>query len=306
MNGLGAEWHRQGGEVEKYWETLLVLIFVKGFSDDIRNVECHQASPLSSSWSIINVHSQKQLPHCPHTDVRSAPLSDICVDNMNFMHWHWLASKLLVFSSYVHVHTDVLCLTKSHIAVLILDASHTVLSAPSGTRLTGWTSLKHWWRRTRGSWRIWETCADRCASWRSATPCTCSAPASWRRSSAGPTLPAISWTPTRDRQAVGRKEEGEWYLFLCWRPSDVKHSLARARVWKTLQFLWRALANTDCCYALWLAGPWASHQALGRGHESWEMAVWVQEPSRQVWRTAEGERSELVNIVGKSMFDCCG
>lgn len=104
---------------------------------------------------------------------------------------------------------------KSHVPVPILDASHAVLSSPSGTRLTGWTSSKRWWRRTRGSWRIWATCADRCASWRSATPSTCSAPASWRRSFAGPTLSAVSWTPTRDRQAVGRKKRGRVTLCSC-------------------------------------------------------------------------------------------
>lgn len=144
---------------------------------------------------------------------------------------------------------------------------------PSGTHLTGWTSLKHWWRRTRGSWKIWETCADRCASWRSVTRCTCSAPASWRRSSAGPTLSAISWTPTRDRQAVGWEEEGEW----C---SCVDIQVMLNTVWPVHVFgkpctFYRALLPMQTVAMLSLAGSWASHQALCRGHESWEVAVWV-------------------------------
>lgn len=210
---------------------------------------------------------------------------------MNFMHWHCLRQSCW-FSLIKYTSTRMYCVKV--IFLCCYSTPPTLSSPPSGTHLTGLTSLKHWWRHTRGSWRTWETCADRCASWRSATPCTCSAPVNWRKNSAGPTLSAISWTPTRDRQE-------EWHFFLFWHPSDPKHSLACAPVWKTVQPVLRTLANTHCSNALWLAGSWASHQALSRGHESWEMAVWVQEPSRQVRRSAEGERSELTNLSGNKI-----
>lgn len=56
---------------------------------------------------------------------------------------------------------------------------------------------------------------------------------------------------TYKRQAsCGQKEGGRVILVPVLTSSDVKHSLACARVWKTLQLLWGALANADCCYAL--------------------------------------------------------
>lgn len=71
----------------------------------------------------------------------------------------------------------------------------------SGTRLTAWAAWRRWWTRTSVSWRIWAICAGRCDCWRRGTTCTCSAPASWRRSSAERTPSARSSTPTRDRWA---------------------------------------------------------------------------------------------------------
>lgn len=71
----------------------------------------HQPFLFSSSSSIIISDSQKQLPHRPHTDVHSAPLSDLCVYEMNFMHCAGL-HQTFRFSVVKYIfHTDVLCLT---------------------------------------------------------------------------------------------------------------------------------------------------------------------------------------------------
>lgn len=69
---------------------------------------CPAFSHLGTSSSIINVRSQKQLPHCPHTDVHSAPLSDNCVNNMNFMRWHCLRQSCW-FSVVKRTYTRMYC-----------------------------------------------------------------------------------------------------------------------------------------------------------------------------------------------------
>lgn len=73
------------------------------------------------------------------------------------------------------------------------------VSPAAGTRLTAWVAWRPWWRRTSASWRIWAICAGRWVCWRRGTTSTCSAPVSWRRSSAEPTPSARSSTATRDR-----------------------------------------------------------------------------------------------------------
>ena len=69
---------RNVGKYREKNEHIVDFDLFKRFTDNLNNVEYHQHFPLSWSSSIINLHSQKQLPHCPHTDVHSAPLPDIC------------------------------------------------------------------------------------------------------------------------------------------------------------------------------------------------------------------------------------
>lgn len=91
-------------------------------------------------------------------------------------------------------------------------------------------------------------------------------------------------------------------LFLCWDIQEMRNTFWLVHVFGNPFHLFIYLfkiEHSGWLYALWLAGSWASHQALSRGHESWEVAVWVQEPSRQVRRTAEGEGSESESIFEK-------
>lgn len=112
----------------------------------------------------------------------------------------------------------------------------------SGTRLTAWAAWRRWWTRTSASWRIWAICADRCDCWRRGTTSTCSAPASWRRSSAEPTPSARSSTPTRDRWADAERfpeschpkrylQTNEWWMFVFLRPTRWAPN-TRQRPWR--------------------------------------------------------------------------
>ncbi len=61
---------------------------------------------------------------------------------------------------------------------------------------------------------------------------------------------------------------------------------------------------TDGC--LCSSGSWDERQTLGRGHESWEMAVWVQEPQRQIRDASEGERGTTLisHVRAEWLCDC--